>query len=146
MKERKMGMFLLCMPLIVSVVFVYGQEKPKIAVVPLAGRSDDVLVSYLTNVLVQTKKYRVMERSRIDALIEEMSFQRTQISSAQAARLGRLLGVSKLITGEKSSVSVSIRLIDVETGEIEASSTLPVSESYSPETLAKALLEDLLYQ
>jgi len=107
--------------------------------------------------MVNTKKYIVMERSKIEQVIKELRLQSTQNASARAAEIGKLLGVSKIITGEYIGVRVSLRLVDVESGGIEAAVTMSdwVIEkdkkgrtikqyNMSQEELAKKLLEALL--
>ena len=115
------------------------EEKPKIAVIDLgfsgkytAGQYSDVMAANLTGILttdlVNTKKYVVMERSRIQQIINELRLQSTQDASARAAEIGHLLGVNKIITGEVvetnigglRAAQVNLRLIDVESGGIEA--------------------------
>ena len=89
------------------------------------------ITSILTTKLVNTNKYRVVERSRIEQIIKEQGFQSTQEASVRAVELGKLLGVKKIITGEYSGTgdryqtngTTSVRLIDVESGEIEAAIT-----------------------
>jgi len=98
----------------------------------------------LTTELVNTNKYRVVERSRIDQIIKEQKFQNTQDISAQAVALGKLLGVHKIIIGEISKYdwyqcekdNVSARLIDIETGDIEVAVIISFRE-LRPDTSSK---------
>jgi len=81
--------------------------------------------SLLTTELVNTKKYVVMERSRVQQIIKELGLQSAQNASTRAAEIGNLLGVHKIITGEYlGNTKVSLRLIDVESGGIEAAVTM----------------------
>ena len=89
------------------------------------------LTSSLTTELVNTKKYIVIERSRIEQVIKELGLQSTQNASARAAEIGNLLGVRKIITGEYlGDGKVSLRLIDVESGGIEAAITVDKNTFY----------------
>jgi hypothetical protein len=90
------------------------------------------MLGALTTALVNSRKYRVIERSRIDQIIQEQGFQKLQLSDSQVIRIGRILGVKKIITGEfpfrsADHGTVSIRIIDVQSGEIEAASSVRIS-------------------
>ena len=110
------------------------QSRQRIAVIDLAysGGSYEYeitrpyameLTGLLTTQLVNTRKYVVMERSRIQQVIRELGLQNEQNVNARAAEIGNLLGVQKIITGEYNGWSylVNLRLIDIESGGIEAS-------------------------
>ena len=104
----------------------YAQEsKLKIAVIDIGYKE---LTSILTTELVNTKKYIVMERSKVQQIINELGLQSEQNVSARAAEIGNLLGVHKIITGEflwsGSVAKASLRLIDVESGSIEVAVTM----------------------
>ncbi|MCL2041520.1 MAG: CsgG/HfaB family protein [Bacteroidales bacterium] len=100
------------------------------------------ITSILTTELVNTNKFRVAERTRIEQIMQELGLQSTQDASVQAAEIGKLLGVHKIITGEYSKRSTSIRLIDVESGDIEKAIT--VKNSRSSYKTAKNLCEQLM--
>ncbi len=98
----------------------------------------------LVNRLVKTRKYRVIERSQIEAAIAEQNLGASgRIDTATAAKIGKLLGVKYLIYGsvtrfdvEKktggvrvfgfgnrtsdsaATVQLNVRVVDTETGEI----------------------------
>jgi len=137
------------------------QSKLKIAVIDLGYRGglgcdegDAMrLTSILTTELVNTRKYLVMERSKIEQVIKELRLQSAQNASARAAEIGKLLGVHKIVTGEYIDFGkVSLRLIDVESGSIEAAITMENGARnkrgymirISDEAFAKKLLDALL--
>ncbi len=69
--------------------------------------------------------YQVLEREKMNRILDEMQFQLSGCTSDECAvEVGRIVGVQKIIAGSISKVgeyySVSVRLIDVETGKIEA--------------------------
>lgn len=69
--------------------------------------------------------FDVMEREKMKGILDEMQFQLSGSTSNECAvEIGRLVGVEKIIAGAVSKVgefyTVSSRLIDVETGKIEA--------------------------
>ena len=120
--------------------FAYAQEtKPSIAVIDLNYDLEDpskfewaeydyTNTGYLIAALVQTNKYTVIERARVRQVIEELGLESTQNASERASEIGNLLGVQKIITGKvlttnngRTMVStVSVSLVDIETGTIEA--------------------------
>ena len=101
------------------------------------------MVGILTTELVNSRRFRVIERSRIDQIIREQGFQRTQLSEAQVVRVGRILGVNYIITGEVSHI-INIRLINVETGEIVAAASDLFGGRRSSIDIGRALINDLL--
>ena len=130
-RRNKWGLLFIVCLFFVGTLSTYAQQsKPKIAVIDLS-KSDIYnnnqamnLTGLLTTDLVNTRKYVVMERSRVQQIINELGLQNTQNASARAAEIGNLLGVSKIITGELvadgPALRANIRLIDVESGGIEA--------------------------
>ncbi|HUI58494.1 MAG TPA: CsgG/HfaB family protein [Bryobacteraceae bacterium] len=67
---------------------------------------------------------RLVERSEIDRVIKEQNFQASdRVDPETAGRLGRILGASKLVLGNVSKTdtrfTISVRLVDTETGAIE---------------------------
>ena len=145
------------------------QSKLKIAIIDLDysssyNKSDAMsLTSILTTELVNRKKYAVKERSSIQKVINELKLQSAQDVSTRATEIGKLLGVQKIITGEYFTVGyygyffhkISLRLIDVESGSIEAAVTMDsasrksngkIKKGYgiSDEEFARKLLDALL--
>ena len=132
-------------------------EKLRVALIGITATYylyDDIareLTSILTTELVKTNRFRVVERAKIQEILDEQGFQDSQAASAQAVKIGRLLGIRKIITGEYGATT-TIRFIDVETGDIEAAITIDSSlrkkngkwlRFLSREEIAKKLLEEL---
>jgi curli biogenesis system outer membrane secretion channel CsgG len=103
----------------------------------------------IVNKLVDSGIYRVMERSKLDAILQEQNLGESgRVDAGTAAKIGKLLGVEAILIGsitqfnvdEKSSgfsfgglfgnsgkkslanVQITARLVDTETGEIIATS------------------------
>ena len=133
---------------LVSLIFVfsyfaYAQEtKPSIAVIDLKydledpskfewAKYDYTNTGYLIAALIQTNKYTVIERAIVRHAIEELGLESMQNASDRASEIGNLLGVQKVITGKvlnthngQTMVStVSVSLVDIETGTIEATAS-----------------------
>jgi len=99
-----------------------------IAVMPLDanGISETeaaVLTDRLRSELFQTGEFEVIEREKMQAILEEQNFQLTGCSSNECmVEVGQLIGVRQMVGGSVSQFgrlfSISIRLIDVETGKI----------------------------
>ena len=69
--------------------------------------------------------YEVMEREKMNRILDEMQFHLNDCTTDECAiEIGRLIGVKKIIAGSISKVgefyTVSARMIDVETSKIEA--------------------------
>jgi hypothetical protein len=96
----------------------------------------------MINALVRSNRFRVFERAKLDAILQEQNFQNFSglVDQSTAVKLGKMIGVGIIVTGtindvsfrkgigfqigpikvKKSSVEVSmtIKFIDVTTGEI----------------------------
>jgi len=78
--------------------------------------------------------YEVMERDKMTRILDEMQFQLSGCTSNDCAiEVGRLVGVKKMIAGSVSKVAelytVSIRMIDVTEGRIEATAVEDIEGS-----------------
>lgn len=86
-----------------------------------------VFTEKLADVLLRTGKVRVMERSQMDKILAEQGFQSSGAcdSSECAIQMGRLLGIERIVVGSVGKVgetySLSLRLVDVATGEVQRS-------------------------
>jgi len=100
-----------------------------IAVVDFTGNNVSegdcrALTDRLRTELFNTKYFKVIEREMMEEVLKEQGFQQTGcITDECMVRVGRLIGVQKIIGGSISKVgniySVSSRIVNVETGEIE---------------------------
>ena len=73
--------------------------------------------------LFNTGKYRVLERGKMEEILQEQGFQQTGcISNECVVEVGKMIGVKQMIGGSIGKVgsvfSVTVRIIDIETGEI----------------------------
>jgi curli biogenesis system outer membrane secretion channel CsgG len=125
------------------------QDKVRVAVIGFENNStwtywgDNLgyaAADELVTQLFQTGKFSVVERTQINAILSEQDFgQSGRVNSAQAADIGRILGVQVMITGSITKFSIDtkgggiggfgaeyseaesmldVRLIDVNTAEI----------------------------
>ncbi len=114
-------------------IAVKKSEKLAVAILELDGNNiteaeTKALSDRLRIEIFNAGVYEVMEREKMNRILDEMQFQISDCTSDECAvEIGRLIGVNKMIAGSISKVgefyTVSIRLIDVETGKIEATAT-----------------------
>lgn len=109
-----------------------GTRLPNLAVMRLeSSRLDtsdlEVLRDALTVELQNSGRVRVMERSQMNAILAEQGFQKTGACDASecAVEVGRILAVDRMVLGSAGKLgetwSVTLRLVNVETGEVAAS-------------------------
>jgi curli biogenesis system outer membrane secretion channel CsgG len=109
------------------------KKIPLVAVMPISGQGVDsasaqVVSDVLSNELLRTGKVRVMERSQMEKILKEQGFQQSGScdGSECAVEMGKLLSIDKMVVGSLGklggSYSVSLRAVDVSTGEIVGSS------------------------
>jgi len=76
------------------------------------------------------KRYRMLEREKMDEVLKEQGFQKSGAceQSECAVEVGKLLGVNRMIIGSVSHIgttwTVTARTVDVETGEIVQTAVL----------------------
>jgi TolB-like protein len=110
-------------------------ERPLVAVTPMQARgvseSDAaVLTENIADEFLKSGTVRVMERSQMDQILKEQGFQESGAcdTSECAVEIGKLLGISQIVVGTVGKVgetySLSVRMVDVATGEVRASSRL----------------------
>jgi curli biogenesis system outer membrane secretion channel CsgG len=78
--------------------------------------------------LVQTGKYRIVERKDLDIIRREQNFQLSgDVDDATAVSIGRMAGAKIVITGTilpyGAGKYLNIRALDVETAQIQAASS-----------------------
>ena len=107
-----------------------GEERTRVAVMDIRGNLKEEMLVLITNAIidgiVSTGKFDVIDRMNRDKILKEQGFQHTPLVDEETrVRVGRILGVQKIITGDVSFIDgtyfLSIQLLDVETGRIEGS-------------------------
>jgi TolB-like protein len=125
-----------CLPLLLLALGFSAQaaKTPTVAVLPFSTRvldsaAIDGLMSEMNSDLINTGSFRVMERSQMDAILKEQGFQQSGACDGSdcAIEVGKLLAVDDLILCTIGKVgntyTLSARLVDVRTGEVEKSVT-----------------------
>ena len=99
-----------CRPLVLLVlaVAIHAQEakKPMVAVLPFASRvldsaAIDGLMSAMNSELINTGKFRVMERSQMDGILQEQGLEQSGAcdGSECAVEVGKLLSADQMKIG-----------------------------------------------
>lgn len=146
MKSVRIGT-LVTLALVLSAAHARAQDRPRVAVLPFDNRTDwwaqdmgDVAADMLVTRLVGSGEFSVIERERLDAILEEQGFQLSgQVNPDDVVRIGRLAGVMYMITGSVTRFSIdeigtrvlgrnvgyteaqsamNVRVVSIETGEI----------------------------
>ncbi|MCU0636078.1 MAG: hypothetical protein MUE41_14500 [Gemmatimonadaceae bacterium] len=118
-----------------------AQDRPVVAVLyfdngalvrpadyaPLSKGMADMLITELSS----NDKLRVVERDRLQAILDELKLAESdKVDRSTAVRIGRLLNARHLLTGgyivdpKEKQMRLDIRAVDVETSEIEFGETL----------------------
>ena len=147
----------------IKAILSFSQELklPRIAVVGITStapgyiwRSDSPLsqgaTDLMVNALLNTNRFRVFERAKLDAILKE-DFQHfsSLVDQTTAVKLGKMIGVDAILTGSITNISLkkaegiyakvvmTIRIIDITTGEILFST---VQEEESSKSAISAVL------
>lgn len=120
--------------LLLPVMALAAARTPMVAVMPLAlgpgvdSGASQVISEALSDELLRTGKARIMERSQMEAILREQGFQQSGACDANecAVEVGKLLSIDRMVVGSLGrlggSYSLSVRLVDVQTGEVLGSS------------------------
>lgn len=95
----------------------------------------------LISKLFETKRFRVIERSRLDQVLNEIQLSQLGVIQPELAkRLGQLLGADAIVTGTLTDLGggfdVTTRIIDTQTGDVFAAATAVIAKD---ETVLKIL-------
>lgn len=118
--------------LLLSLLLISSFALPAIAIRDLKGvgistEEAAIVSSKLQTEFVHSKRFEVLERSEIAEITREMEFAASGLCDDEncLVELGKMLSVEKLIVGSvgklDGSYTLSMRLLDVETGTIENS-------------------------
>jgi hypothetical protein len=91
------------------------------------------LAGFVTNAFVNYRVGRIVDRDSVERIIEEHQFQASAITDEDTAvEIGKLLGADSIAIGSLYRVGstdyLNVKLIEVETGEILASSIATASD------------------
>ena len=92
----------------------------------IVSRNSLVFQDNLVNAFVNQKRFRMVERHKLDAILHEQKLSQTDLfDQSTALKLGGLIGAQSIITGSiietRKGIEVVSRLIDTETSDILSS-------------------------
>ena len=122
----------------------HAQDRPRVAVIPFDNRTDwwaqemgEVAADMIVTRLVNSGQFAVIERERLEAILDEQGFQLSgQVSPDDVVQIGRLAGVMYMITGSVTRFSIDeigTRIAGRNVGYTEAQSEMNV-RAFSTET------------
>jgi len=117
---------LLCCITVFQATMIFSQEYLAVLQLDPQGLSEveaSILTDRLRSELFQTGQFEVIEREKMNQILDEQNFQLSGCTSNECmVEIGQLIGVQQIIGGTVSKFgtlfSISIRLIDVATGRI----------------------------
>lgn len=140
-------LFLFC-----STATCYALQQTSFAILPMES-SGNVSVSERTeaestlfDVLIKSGKYKLIERARIEQILNEQSLQLSGLTDSKRASVGKLLGVDKLISSSifrEDSLKIRVSVIDVATSRVEITK-LKFLGSAGPRAIAKWAAAEIL--
>ncbi len=125
MQKRNRFLYILFYFLFIA-ASLFSRDKIKLAVLDFEGKnisqsSAEAVTDLLRTELFNTGHFKVVERQRIQKIIEEQKFQMMGFTDAsQAAEIGRILNVQKIMIGTVTLLGnthlINTRMVDVQTG------------------------------
>jgi len=119
-KKNILIIILTAILVLVTCISVYSQDRPKIAVVAITSiasncswQSDSSLsiatTDLMVNALVNSNRFRLFERAKLDAICKEHGFQNFSglVDQSTAVQLGKMIGVRAIVTGTITNVNFS---------------------------------------
>ncbi len=105
-----------------------AQNRIQVAILEFSGEGLStsearIITSRFRSSLFETQKYTIVERSRMDEVLNEQGFQLTGCTSDECAiEAGKILGVRYILVGEVGKIgrlfTLSVRMINVESGKL----------------------------
>lgn len=146
--------------MLLSVLLTFGQTTKKVAILETVDREQAIpyavkliIRSNLAKAITNTPGYEAFDRTDMDAILGEQNFQRTgMVSNEQIKRLGEMTGaayvlVAEAVKADQRTMYIMAKLLDVETGRIEATVNQLIGSDVRQlqagcELLSKNLLKD----
>lgn len=133
-------------------------QRSTLAVLPFEGdqefdRSElDSLGELFLTHLIRTETFTIVERAKIDALLEEQAFALSDFTEdSDAVKIGELLAAQSVVIGRLNKVgnriSLTVRVVDVSTGVSDRAQTIEGTSverlSSQLERLARSIAENI---
>lgn len=112
---------------------LYAQKSATIAVLDLdaegiSASESRIISARLRTDLFNTGKYTVLERDKMQNILDEQGFQLSGCTTNECViEAGKLIGVEKIVAGNIGKIgkliTITIRLVDIETGKVLQTAT-----------------------
>ncbi|GAK51567.1 hypothetical protein U14_02812 [Candidatus Moduliflexus flocculans] len=146
---------IICVAILMCLLSVPAFAQISFAILPMETRGDindvtkETAESALYQHLIGAKKYRILERSRIEEILKEQAFQSTGATDeSEVVEIGKILGVEKLLTSTlylkgENQYAISASVIDVATAQVEFSREFSYT-NYLVEDIARVCAANLI--
>ena len=151
-KLGRVACFALCL-MFLAAGMGYAAEKKTVAILDFESIGSEeylgkAVAEIIRTELVETKKFRVVERAQIKKALSEQELQMSgAIDDESAVQIGKLLGADLIIVGSVvkigTSYTINSRLIDVQTGEVELGRNVTGNDLNLLTGMSQNLIEDL---
>ena len=120
-------------------VFCYGQENPRVVVIPLENRSSEslrddteTLTELLVNFINDTQRLNVIDRGALNAMMTAQRWQMDDWADEEkTAEMGRVLNAQFIVRGTVSTLGtnliVSARILDINTAQVMGSASVQLA-------------------
>ncbi len=131
-----------------------GTSRMSVALMPFERKgtgtvTGDAVYDNLISSFVEDGRFKVVERSKIDEVLNELKLSSTElVDRSSAVKTGRILGAESIITGsiieKESSIEVIARMVDTETSAILTANDVFEEDKSLP--VVKTLMDGLAYK
>lgn len=123
-----LSFLILLLPFQSDLLMAQDEQKIRVAVFDFDGKgitADEAttLTERFRSVLIETKKFTMVERQKVNLIMEELGLQMTGVVSEKSlSEAGAMLGVQRIVTGSigkiEDTYTVDIRVVDVESAKL----------------------------
>ena len=123
-----LSFLILLLPFHSDRLLAQDEQKIRVAVFDFDGKgitADEAttLTERFRSVLIETKKFTMVERQKVNLILEELGLQMTGVVSEKSlSEAGAMLGVQRIVTGSIGKIddtyTVDIRVVDVQSAKL----------------------------
>lgn len=123
-----LSLLILLLPFQSELLMAQDTENIRVAVFDFDGKGitqDEAttLTERFRSVLIETKKFTMVERQKVNLILEELGLQMTGVVSEKSlSEAGAMLGVERIVTGSigkiEDTYTVDIRVVDVQSAKL----------------------------
>lgn len=153
MNRKNLVISLIAIAVFAFAVTGFAADKPSVAILDFetVGSEEHLgkaVAEIMRTELIDTNKFRVVERAQINKALSEQRFQRSGVTDEKSAtEIGKLLGADLIIIGSVvkigSSYTINSRMIDIKTGEATLGKNVTGSDLNLLTNLSRTLIDRL---